>query len=100
MRLKIFPRMLTGVLLVSSTHDPSPHGPAAVGAPRGARGRFSCNLERGPPKKKPRSSGLFSGNEPDYFSFVSLYSSCLRAFGSNFMIDIFSGIVFLFLLVV
>jgi hypothetical protein len=37
---------------------------------------------------------------PNYFSFVSLYSTCLRALGSNFMIDIFSGIVFLFLLVV
>jgi len=36
----------------------------------------------------------------NYFSLISLYSTCLRAFGSNFMIDIFSGIVFLFLLVV
>ena len=43
--------------------------------------------------------GLDPGSTP-YFSFVSLYSTCLRAFGSNFMIDIFSGIVFLFLLVV
>ena len=36
----------------------------------------------------------------NHFSLISLYSTCLRAFGSNFMIDIFSGIVFLFLLVV
>ncbi len=36
----------------------------------------------------------------NYFSLVSLYSTCLRALGSNFMINIFSGIVFLFLLVV
>jgi hypothetical protein len=36
----------------------------------------------------------------NYFSLISLYSTCLRALGSNFMIDIFSGIVFLFLLVV
>jgi hypothetical protein len=52
-------------------------------------------------QKKPRAAGLFfallRGN---YLSFVSLYSTCLRALGSNFMIDIFSGIVFLFLLVV
>jgi len=38
--------------------------------------------------------------KPNYFSLISLYSTCLRALGSNFMIDIFSGIVFLFLLVV
>ncbi len=37
---------------------------------------------------------------PNHFSLISLYSTCLRAFGSNFMIDIFSGMVFLFLLVV
>jgi len=36
----------------------------------------------------------------NHFSLISLYSTCLRALGSNFMIDIFSGIVFLFLLVV
>jgi hypothetical protein len=47
------------------------------------------------------SSGFLLGKpEPNYFSLISLYSTCLRAFGSNFMIDIFSGIVFLFLLVV
>ena len=37
---------------------------------------------------------------PNHFSLISLYSTCLRALGSNFMIDIFSGMVFLFLLVV
>ena len=45
--------------------------------------------------KKPAGSGFFV-----YFSLVSLYSTCLRALGSNFMIDIFSGMVFLFLVVV
>ena len=35
-----------------------------------------------------------------YLSLTSLYSTCLRALGSNFMIAIFSGMVFLFLLVV
>ena len=36
----------------------------------------------------------------DYFNFVSLYSTCLRTTGSNFLISIFSGIVRLFLVVV
>jgi hypothetical protein len=36
----------------------------------------------------------------DYLSLVSLYVTCLRATGSNFLISIFSGIVFLFLDVV
>ena len=31
-----------------------------------------------------------------YFSFVSLYITCLRATGSNFMISILSGMIFLF----
>ena len=35
-----------------------------------------------------------------YFSLISLYSTCLRALGSNLVINIFSGIVFLFLVVV
>jgi hypothetical protein len=35
-----------------------------------------------------------------YLSLVSLYNTCLRALGSNFMISILSGMVFLFLLVV
>jgi stearoyl-CoA desaturase (Delta-9 desaturase) len=35
-----------------------------------------------------------------YFSLISLYSTCLRAFGSNFRNSSFSGVVFLFLLVV
>src|SRR2546423_15167630 len=37
---------------------------------------------------------------PRHFSLVSLYMTCLRATGSNFLISIFSGISFLFLLVV
>ena len=31
--------------------------------------------------------------EPNYFSLISLYSTCLRALGSNFMISILSGVV-------
>ena len=41
-----------------------------------------------------------AGTGLNYFSLISLYSTCLRAFGSNFMISIFSGVVFLFLSVV
>eukprot|EP01031_Cornospumella_fuschlensis_P022909 gene22910-27890_t len=51
--------------------------------------------------KKTRcvNSGFFVARlRPNHFSLISLYSTCLRALGSNFMIDIFSGIVFLFLL--
>ena len=51
-------------------------------------------------KKNPLNHSGFYRNWLNYFSLISLYSTCLRAFGSNFMIDIFSGIVFLFLLVV
>jgi hypothetical protein len=47
-----------------------------------------------------RERALALRAQAHHFNFVSLYSTCLRAFGSNFMIDIFSGIVFLFLLVV
>jgi hypothetical protein len=36
----------------------------------------------------------------NYFSLVSLYATCLRATGSNFLISIFSGVVRLFLVVV
>lgn len=36
----------------------------------------------------------------DYLILVSLYMTCLRALGSNFLISIFSGVVFLFLVVV
>ena len=35
-----------------------------------------------------------------YFSFISLYSTCFLALGSNFMNSSFSGVVRLFLLVV
>jgi hypothetical protein len=45
-------------------------------------------------------AGYLLRSSLNYFSLVSLYSTCLRALGSNFMINIFSGIVFLFLLVV
>ena len=52
-------------------------------------------------KKKPARGGFLMGRlRPNHFSLISLYSTCLRALGSNFMIDIFSGMVFLFLLVV
>ena len=59
--------------------------------------RRSCS---DPGKKSPAMRGFLLRVRPNYFSLVSLYSTCLRALGSNFMIDIFSGIVFLFLLVV
>ena len=49
---------------------------------------------------KARKHVEYKEIELNYFSLISLYSTCLRALGSNFMIDIFSGIVFLFLLVV
>ena len=52
------------------------------------------------PAKSPALRGFLLGIALNYFSLISLYSTCLRALGSNFMIDIFSGIVFLFLLVV
>ena len=35
-----------------------------------------------------------------HLSLISLYSTCLRALGSYFMMLIFSGMVFLFLVVV
>ena len=53
------------------------------------------------PKQKGRACGPFAClADSAYFSLVSLYSTCLRAFGSNFMISSFSGVVFLFLSVV
>jgi hypothetical protein len=51
-------------------------------------------------QQKTRLGGFFMGQVSVYLSLISLYSTCLRALGSNFMIDIFSGMVFLFLLVV
>jgi hypothetical protein len=53
--------------------------------------------------KKTRHVAGFLGDQTDckrYFSLISLYSTCLRALGSYFMIAIFSGMVFLFLVVV
>ena len=38
--------------------------------------------------------GRYAAN--GHLSFVSLYMTCLRATGSNFLISIFSGISFLF----
>jgi hypothetical protein len=62
-----------------------------------ATGQFDFESDN----KKPARGGFFVRRlRLNYFSLISLYSTCLRAFGSNFMIDIFSGIVFLFLLVV
>ena len=49
---------------------------------------------------KPFKVNNWAFERLNYFSLISLYSTCLRALGSNFMIDIFSGMVFLFLLVV
>ena len=74
---------------------------------RAARGVWLLLKRSGPAgsgagtgKKSPASRGFFHGASLNYFSLVSLYSTCLRALGSNFMIAIFSGMVFLFLLVV
>jgi hypothetical protein len=69
---------------------------------------MTLNLERDrgmqPQKQRPahRDGGRVwrETGKLNYFSLISLYSTCLRALGSNFMIDIFSGMVFLFLLVV
>jgi hypothetical protein len=49
--------------------------------------------------KKARGRGFFcrSPMPTDYFSFVSLYSTCFRGTGSNFLISILSCMVFLFL---
>ena len=53
---------------------------------------------------KSRDSGTAKGRKIDeteiYFSLVSLYATCLRTVGSNFMISNFSGFVRLFLVVV
>src|SRR5690606_9461159 len=47
-----------------------------------------------------RTTGQGASLAPNYFSLVSLYSTCLRATGSNFLISIFSGMLRLFLVVV
>src|SRR6185295_8769352 len=53
------------------------------------------------PTKKPASSGLFlCGQRPDYLILPSLYMTCFLAFGSYFIISIFSGLVRLFFVVV
>jgi hypothetical protein len=67
-----------------------------------ARRRVVHRRAAGRAQKTARADagGGFGENRLNYFSLVSLYSTCLRALGSNFMIDIFSGIVFLFLVVV
>ena len=54
-------------------------------------------------QKAPREAGLFvvkRTRKPDYLIFVSLYATCLRTTGSNFMISIFSGMLRLFFVVV
>jgi hypothetical protein len=47
-----------------------------------------------------QQGGFLRNKRAAYFSLTSLYSTCLRALGSNFMISIFSGMVFLFFVVV
>jgi hypothetical protein len=51
-------------------------------------------------KKTRRERRVLEEAKMNYFSLISLYSTCLRALGSNFMISILSGVVFLFLVVV
>ena len=54
-------------------------------------------------QKSPQDSALQAfqaGNEINYLILASLYITCLRTTGSNFLISIFSGMVRLFLSVV
>ena len=68
------------------------------------RWRFVCSSIKNSNKmliiKKPAIGRLFYYLKYHYFSFVSLYITCLRTTGSNFLISIFPGIVRLFLVVV
>jgi hypothetical protein len=54
--------------------------------------------------KKPAEAGFLfpqgTATARRYLSLISLYNTCLRAFGSNFRNSSFSGVVFLFLSVV
>jgi hypothetical protein len=52
--------------------------------------------------KKPAEAGFLREENQSLHqrSLISLYSTCFRAFGSNFMNSSFWGVVFLFLLVV
>jgi hypothetical protein len=69
--------------------------PHAGGLSRGA-------AKPGSEKQKSRSDErLFSSeHKNDYLILVSLYMTCLRTLGSNFMISILAGVVRLFLVVV
>jgi hypothetical protein len=65
----------------------------------GVAGRTAAD---GPNMKKAahwKVGGFFRKNQ-DYLILVSLYRTCLRAFGSNLVISIFAGMVRLFLVVV
>jgi protein-S-isoprenylcysteine O-methyltransferase Ste14 len=66
----------------------------------GGVGVMQPNAMTRQPNRAWLPGGFFAKNGPNYFSFISLYSTCLRALGSNFMISIFSGMVFLFFVVV
>ena len=59
---------------------------------RGSRAFFAGVRSR----RIARPTASSRRRKPDYLSFVSLYITCLRATGSNFLISIFSGISFLF----
>jgi hypothetical protein len=61
---------------------------------KAARGRLSSSWSAPEMQKAAR------GFSADQRSLISLYRTCLRAFGSNFMNSSFSGVVFLFLFVV
>jgi hypothetical protein len=54
------------------------------------------------PIKKPARAGFFDDQikSKNYLILASLYMTCLRTTGSNFLISIFSGMVRLFLSVV
>ena len=79
----------------------NPAGPAAALRAAGEQ-VFTAPVQHG---SDPLGSPCAPGGTPvppgdgasgAYLSFVSLYITCLRATGSNFLISIFSGIVFLF----
>jgi hypothetical protein len=71
---------------------------AYVAGPAGPQGNARTGHEKS--RRALLPGGFCRSARLNYFSFISLYSTCLRALGSNFMISIFSGMVFLFFVVV
>src|SRR6218665_829189 len=82
-----------------------PRRRALTGAGGGGRGGWGGGggWVAGGEKKKPRGGmpgGRGKAVRPHHLSFISLYCTCLRALGSKRVMAIFSGMVFLFLVVV